>query len=171
MMSSFYFDMNFSWIYIVGLKGNPLTQELLVTYNEPNGTQKLLSYLLDNLAGKSMNWYILLLEFAIATATARLSITYLIMLTFTRPNLYFSVAITLRNLVLQIAKHLMMMIHLLLRYFQKVLNHYDFHMIKYIISWIWTNKNIWMSKNSWHVCTTIMSVPLWLAFALIWKVK
>ncbi|KAJ6217122.1 hypothetical protein RDWZM_008279 [Blomia tropicalis] len=33
----------------LGLKGNPLTQELLVIYNEPNGTQKLLAYLLDNL--------------------------------------------------------------------------------------------------------------------------
>ncbi|KAH9402383.1 CCR4-NOT transcription complex subunit 6-like [Tyrophagus putrescentiae] len=33
----------------LGLKNNPLTQELLVIYNEPNGTQKLLAYLLDNL--------------------------------------------------------------------------------------------------------------------------
>ncbi|CAG2107351.1 unnamed protein product [Medioppia subpectinata] len=36
-------------IQTLGLKGNPLTQELLVIYNEPNGTQRLLSYLLDNL--------------------------------------------------------------------------------------------------------------------------
>ncbi|RWS24178.1 CCR4-NOT transcription complex subunit 6-like protein [Leptotrombidium deliense] len=39
-------------IQTLGLKGNPLTQEFLVIYNEPNGTQKLLSYLLDNLAGE-----------------------------------------------------------------------------------------------------------------------
>jgi len=35
----------------LGLKQNPLTQEFLVIYIEPNGTQKLLSYLLDNLQG------------------------------------------------------------------------------------------------------------------------
>jgi len=33
----------------LGLKGNPLTQEIMVIYNDTNGTQKLLSYLLDNL--------------------------------------------------------------------------------------------------------------------------
>lgn len=32
----------------LGLKHNPLTQEFLVIYNEPGGTYKLLSYLLDN---------------------------------------------------------------------------------------------------------------------------
>lgn len=36
----------------LALKGNPLTQELLVIYNEQNGVQKLLTYLLDNLQGK-----------------------------------------------------------------------------------------------------------------------
>ncbi|XP_025016008.1 CCR4-NOT transcription complex subunit 6-like [Tetranychus urticae] len=35
--------------YELGLDGNPLTQEILVIYKEPNGTQKLLEYLLDNL--------------------------------------------------------------------------------------------------------------------------
>ncbi|XP_053214681.1 CCR4-NOT transcription complex subunit 6-like-B isoform X3 [Panonychus citri] len=33
----------------LGLDGNPLTQEILVIYKEPNGVQKLLEYLLDNL--------------------------------------------------------------------------------------------------------------------------
>lgn len=36
----------------LGLKQNPLTQEFLVIYNEPGGTYKLLSYLLDNLPGE-----------------------------------------------------------------------------------------------------------------------
>ncbi|XP_048884668.1 CCR4-NOT transcription complex subunit 6 isoform X2 [Brienomyrus brachyistius] len=35
----------------LGLKGNPLTQEILNLYQEPDGTRRLLSYLLDNLAG------------------------------------------------------------------------------------------------------------------------
>uniref|UniRef100_T1IXS6 poly(A)-specific ribonuclease n=1 Tax=Strigamia maritima TaxID=126957 RepID=T1IXS6_STRMM len=34
----------------LGLKGNPLSQEIVNLYSEPNGTLKLLSYLLDNLA-------------------------------------------------------------------------------------------------------------------------
>lgn len=33
----------------LGLKGNPLSPDLLAIYNEPNGSQKLLLYLLDNL--------------------------------------------------------------------------------------------------------------------------
>ncbi|XP_061196142.1 CCR4-NOT transcription complex subunit 6-like [Saccostrea echinata] len=33
----------------LGLKGNPLSPEILNIYNQPNGTQKLLSYMLDNL--------------------------------------------------------------------------------------------------------------------------
>ncbi|KAI1285767.1 CCR4-NOT transcription complex subunit 6 [Halotydeus destructor] len=37
----------------LGLNKNPLTQEVLVIYNEPNGTQKLLQYLLDNMTGKN----------------------------------------------------------------------------------------------------------------------
>uniref|UniRef100_A0A8D0L5I0 poly(A)-specific ribonuclease n=1 Tax=Sphenodon punctatus TaxID=8508 RepID=A0A8D0L5I0_SPHPU len=35
----------------LGLKGNPLTQDILNLYQEPDGTRRLLSYLLDNLAG------------------------------------------------------------------------------------------------------------------------
>ncbi|KAL4659817.1 CCR4-NOT transcription complex subunit 6-like isoform X1 [Arapaima gigas] len=35
----------------LGLKGNPLTQEILSLYQEPDGTRRLLNYLLDNLAG------------------------------------------------------------------------------------------------------------------------
>uniref|UniRef100_A0A8C5VTP7 poly(A)-specific ribonuclease n=1 Tax=Microcebus murinus TaxID=30608 RepID=A0A8C5VTP7_MICMU len=33
----------------LGLKGNPLTQDILNLYQEPDGTRRLLSYLLDNL--------------------------------------------------------------------------------------------------------------------------
>ncbi|XP_069508747.1 CCR4-NOT transcription complex subunit 6 isoform X1 [Ambystoma mexicanum] len=35
----------------LGLKGNPLAQELLGLYQEPDGTRRLLNYLLDNLSG------------------------------------------------------------------------------------------------------------------------
>ncbi|XP_059372724.1 CCR4-NOT transcription complex, subunit 6b isoform X2 [Carassius carassius] len=35
----------------LGLKGNPLTQEVMSLYQEPDGTRRLLSYLLDNLNG------------------------------------------------------------------------------------------------------------------------
>uniref|UniRef100_UPI00398F772B CCR4-NOT transcription complex subunit 6 n=1 Tax=Pristiophorus japonicus TaxID=55135 RepID=UPI00398F772B len=37
----------------LGLKGNPLAQEILSLYQEPDGTRRLLNYLLDNLAGTS----------------------------------------------------------------------------------------------------------------------
>ena len=37
---------------ISGLKGNPLSPEILSIYNEANGTSKLLTYMLDNLHGK-----------------------------------------------------------------------------------------------------------------------
>lgn len=33
------------------LTGNPLAQEILSLYQEPDGTRRLLNYLLDNLAG------------------------------------------------------------------------------------------------------------------------
>lgn len=36
-------------VQILGLHGNPLGKEYMKIYNEPNGTQKLLSYLLDSL--------------------------------------------------------------------------------------------------------------------------
>uniref|UniRef100_A0A0N7ZC39 Disease resistance R13L4/SHOC-2-like LRR domain-containing protein n=1 Tax=Scylla olivacea TaxID=85551 RepID=A0A0N7ZC39_SCYOL len=35
----------------IGLKGNPLTMEIQAVYSDSNGTLKLLSYMLDNLAG------------------------------------------------------------------------------------------------------------------------
>ncbi|XP_016420350.1 CCR4-NOT transcription complex subunit 6-like isoform X2 [Sinocyclocheilus rhinocerous] len=35
----------------LGLKGNPLSQEIMTLYQEPDGTRRLLNYLLDNLAG------------------------------------------------------------------------------------------------------------------------
>eukprot|EP00064_Thunnus_orientalis_P023450 superscaffoldBa00008878_g23693 len=34
----------------LGLKGNPLSQDILNLYQEPDGTRKLLNYMLDNLA-------------------------------------------------------------------------------------------------------------------------
>ena len=40
-------------LQVLGLKQNPLTQEFLVIYNEPGGTFKLLSYLLENLPRES----------------------------------------------------------------------------------------------------------------------
>lgn len=36
-------------LQVLGLHGNPLQKEIISIYNEPNGTQKLLTYLLDNL--------------------------------------------------------------------------------------------------------------------------
>ncbi|XP_056626034.1 CCR4-NOT transcription complex, subunit 6b [Triplophysa dalaica] len=35
----------------LGLKGNPLSQEIMSLYHEPDGTRRLLNYLLDNLSG------------------------------------------------------------------------------------------------------------------------
>ncbi|TMW44780.1 hypothetical protein DOY81_010141 [Sarcophaga bullata] len=37
-------------LHVLGLGGNPLQKEFLQIYNEPNGTQKLLTYMLDNLS-------------------------------------------------------------------------------------------------------------------------
>ncbi len=37
----------------LGLKGNPLTQDMMAIFMEPNGTQKLLIHLLDQLTSKS----------------------------------------------------------------------------------------------------------------------
>lgn len=34
--------------------GNPLSQDILNLYQEPDGTRKLLNYMLDNLAGISI---------------------------------------------------------------------------------------------------------------------
>lgn len=54
-MYKYYIPINISLlsnIIFSGLKGNPLSQDLLAIYNESNGTQKLLSYMLDNLQGK-----------------------------------------------------------------------------------------------------------------------
>lgn len=43
-------------IHILGLHGNPLQKDLQSIYNEPNGTQKLLTYLLDNLSCKFLSY-------------------------------------------------------------------------------------------------------------------
>ncbi|XP_060063533.1 CCR4-NOT transcription complex subunit 6-like isoform X2 [Ylistrum balloti] len=40
----------------LGLKGNPLSQEIMNLYNSPNGTQKLLSYMLDHLVVTGSNF-------------------------------------------------------------------------------------------------------------------
>lgn len=36
---------------LLALQGNPLSKDVMNLYSEPNGTQKLLSYMLDNLQG------------------------------------------------------------------------------------------------------------------------
>lgn len=41
-------------LHVLGLHGNPLGKDVLSIYNEPNGTSKLLTYMLDNLSGKLM---------------------------------------------------------------------------------------------------------------------
>jgi CCR4-NOT transcription complex subunit 6 len=45
----------------VGLQGNPLSPEIMNLYNSNNGTQKLLSFMLDNLAGQLI--FIVLMEY------------------------------------------------------------------------------------------------------------
>lgn len=40
-------------LQILGLAGNPLSKECMKLYSEANGTQKLLTYLLDSLQGKN----------------------------------------------------------------------------------------------------------------------
>lgn len=40
--------------FFSGLQGNPLNPEILSVYNENNGTVKLLTYMLDNLHGRSL---------------------------------------------------------------------------------------------------------------------
>lgn len=44
-------------LHILGLHGNPLNKEVLSIYNEPNGTLKLLTYMLDNLQGKILLYF------------------------------------------------------------------------------------------------------------------
>ena len=39
-------------LVILGLKGNPLGPDILQMYAEPNGTKKLLEFMLDNLHGR-----------------------------------------------------------------------------------------------------------------------
>lgn len=41
-------------LQVLGLQGNPLSKEMMALYGEPSGTHKLLSYMLDNLQGKSI---------------------------------------------------------------------------------------------------------------------
>lgn len=39
-------------LQVLSLAGNPLCQEVMKLYSEPNGTHRLLMYLLDSLQGK-----------------------------------------------------------------------------------------------------------------------
>lgn len=43
-------------LQVLGLAGNPLCQDVLKLYSEPNGTHRLLMYLLDSLQGKIFNF-------------------------------------------------------------------------------------------------------------------
>lgn len=43
-------------LQVLGLAGNPLCQEVMKLYSEPNGTHRLLMYLLDSLQGKFLNY-------------------------------------------------------------------------------------------------------------------
>lgn len=47
-----YFSLDHPALCFTGLKGNPLSPEILSIYNQSNGTQKLLSYMLDNLPSR-----------------------------------------------------------------------------------------------------------------------
>ena len=51
-------------LQILGLKGNPLSTDIMTLFSEVNGTDKILSYLLDNLPSKS-HAYLLSSIFAI----------------------------------------------------------------------------------------------------------
>lgn len=42
----------------ISFPGNPLSQDILNLYQEPDGTRKLLNYMLDNLAGNNGHRYI-----------------------------------------------------------------------------------------------------------------
>ncbi|XP_018334692.1 CCR4-NOT transcription complex subunit 6-like isoform X2 [Agrilus planipennis] len=39
-------------LIVLGLHGNPLNKDIMTIYSEPNGTHKLLTYMLDNLQGR-----------------------------------------------------------------------------------------------------------------------
>ena len=55
-------------LQILGLKGNPLPTDIMTLFSEVNGTDKILSYLLDNLPSKS-HAYLISSLFAIARVT------------------------------------------------------------------------------------------------------
>lgn len=60
-------------LQILGLQGNPLNKECWKIYNEPNGTPKLLSFLLDSLAGKISLFNIMILYLVNSPTIARKS--------------------------------------------------------------------------------------------------
>jgi CCR4-NOT transcription complex subunit 6 len=59
-------------LQILGLKGNPLSTDIMTLFSEVNGTDKILSYLLDNLPSKSTHEYFLLHHFAIIFCPSQL---------------------------------------------------------------------------------------------------
>lgn len=65
-------------LMVLGLQGNPLNKEIMSLYSEPNGTQKLLTYMLDNLQGRN------LLTFFLRNDQAFLSICKWILLLYER---------------------------------------------------------------------------------------
>lgn len=46
--------VDFVYYDLILSAGNPLSQDILNIYQEPDGTRKLLNYMLDNLAGKGL---------------------------------------------------------------------------------------------------------------------
>lgn len=48
-------------LQILGLKGNPLSSDILTLYSEVNGTEKILSFLLDNLPSKFQSHFFLII--------------------------------------------------------------------------------------------------------------
>lgn len=45
-------------LQVLSLNGNPLCQEVVKLYNEPNGTHRLLMFLLDSLQGKILYFFV-----------------------------------------------------------------------------------------------------------------
>lgn len=48
-------------IVVLGLHGNPLTKDILAIYNDINGTNKLLTHMLDNYSREYTNFILILL--------------------------------------------------------------------------------------------------------------
>lgn len=59
-------------LHVLGLHGNPLGKDILSIYNEVNGTQKLLTYMLDSLSSKFCYMLTLILLYFIVSANYQL---------------------------------------------------------------------------------------------------